>query len=297
MAYAEFQPLCADPRFRVGDAVPDASVAAALRTAEAPLHPLISADVLEFAAPPDAAPAWLLEFNRKRKGWHYGWTANKHSCNTEHCLRVYVLTRGPGDAAMVCSDVIQSSPFVLFCRRRRRFVKFAEGEEEAPLEDGPEMHFAPDLPGLEIAALELGGVKRERDADHDEAQGSSPSKRRGLPQEPLFLDHSALAPHGQHPPQEEQRQAGLHNQQPQSMPQFQLPHKKRALYASLPPPPCDSDSEASAATDCANVASDDQEDMNEMAHCLMSFAKHAAAVSGAALLASASPSALPFAAA
>eukprot|EP00516_Mucochytrium_quahogii_P000540 CAMPEP_0203753820 /NCGR_PEP_ID=MMETSP0098-20131031/7527_1 /ASSEMBLY_ACC=CAM_ASM_000208 /TAXON_ID=96639 /ORGANISM=" , Strain NY0313808BC1" /LENGTH=251 /DNA_ID=CAMNT_0050644589 /DNA_START=194 /DNA_END=949 /DNA_ORIENTATION=+ len=62
----------------------------------------------------------VYEFNSKLKGWHYGWAANKHSCNAEHCFKVYAFEKCEG-GKLVCRAVAVSSGFMLFCRRRRRF--------------------------------------------------------------------------------------------------------------------------------------------------------------------------------
>lgn len=123
----------------------------------------------------------VFEFNKQRRGWHYGWQSNKHTCDTLHCLRVYIFkvldsqeassmgtvtgehtseilqnaspevsTRDIDEAAdqelltsfslnkdametstaepsnldrkLVCVAVVESDPFMLFCRRRRRFM-------------------------------------------------------------------------------------------------------------------------------------------------------------------------------
>jgi len=61
----------------------------------------------------------VFEFNKKRKGWHYGWAANKHSCNTKHCFQAYVLFKS-ADGMYCCRSTLESPSFVIYCRRRRR---------------------------------------------------------------------------------------------------------------------------------------------------------------------------------
>ena len=59
-------------------------------------------------------------FNKAKRGWHYGWASNKHTCNARHVMCAYVFTRS-GDY-MKCVAKFHSPPFMLFCRRRRRFT-------------------------------------------------------------------------------------------------------------------------------------------------------------------------------
>lgn len=76
----------------------------------------------------------VFEFNKDRRGWHYGWASNKHTCNAEHCLQGYVLqTVSPGSDEVVCRAVFQSPRFMLFCRRRRRFTMVPSAPVAAPL--------------------------------------------------------------------------------------------------------------------------------------------------------------------
>jgi hypothetical protein len=70
----------------------------------------------------------LFVFNRENMSWHYGWTSNRHTCNSPHALLAYVF-RADGTDAMTCVARCSSPEFVLFCRRRRRF----ELEPRAPI--------------------------------------------------------------------------------------------------------------------------------------------------------------------
>ena len=60
-------------------------------------------------------------FNRDKKGWHYGWASNKHTCNANHALQAYVM-EDLGEDKLIVKGVYQSPQFTLFCRRRRRFA-------------------------------------------------------------------------------------------------------------------------------------------------------------------------------
>lgn len=74
----------------------------------------------------------LFEFNKDRRGWHYGWQSNKHTCDTLHCFRIYLFSQAkvcqqapnqnyPSQNSLICEHILDSSKFMLFCRRRRRF--------------------------------------------------------------------------------------------------------------------------------------------------------------------------------
>lgn len=64
----------------------------------------------------------VFEFNKERRGWHYGWASNKHTCNSEHCLQCYVLEETAEPNVFILRAICQSPSFMLFCRRRRRFA-------------------------------------------------------------------------------------------------------------------------------------------------------------------------------
>jgi len=120
--FAEFVTLN-QTRFHVDEKVPVSIMESLERTADNPVRPLIQSDYSCECS--EISPFTVkYEFNRRRKGWHYGWTANKHSCNTEHCLQIYIMSyqHGPDKRIYVVKNIIRSPSFVLFCRRRRRFL-------------------------------------------------------------------------------------------------------------------------------------------------------------------------------
>lgn len=114
LCVGEFAQADARGRFTVGKHVAAAVVKQLQRTPATPFKPLIFGERVEGASPV------CFEFNKKRKGWHYGWSSNKHSCNTEHCFRVYALEQ-VGIETFSVVGIVSSPPFVLYCRRRRRF--------------------------------------------------------------------------------------------------------------------------------------------------------------------------------
>jgi len=74
----------------------------------------------------DSGNQMSYEFNRQHWGWHYGWNSNKHTCSSSHVLRCYVFAPFMGShkntSKYMCMEVFQSPAFVLFCRRRRKFM-------------------------------------------------------------------------------------------------------------------------------------------------------------------------------
>lgn len=60
----------------------------------------------------------FVDFNRAKKGWHYGWVSNKHTCDSKHVFRVHILKRVNMNHSLVYT--IDTPMFTLFCRRRQR---------------------------------------------------------------------------------------------------------------------------------------------------------------------------------
>ncbi len=70
-------------------------------------------------------PETIVAFNNARKGWHYSWVANKHTCESQHVMRAYVFEKLKSSAAASdpCFKLIgfaDSPAFTIFCRRRQR---------------------------------------------------------------------------------------------------------------------------------------------------------------------------------
>eukprot|EP00510_Aplanochytrium_minuta_P002444 CAMPEP_0184020598 /NCGR_PEP_ID=MMETSP0954-20121128/9439_1 /TAXON_ID=627963 /ORGANISM="Aplanochytrium sp, Strain PBS07" /LENGTH=574 /DNA_ID=CAMNT_0026302479 /DNA_START=786 /DNA_END=2511 /DNA_ORIENTATION=- len=61
----------------------------------------------------------VFEFNKNKKGWNYGWVANKHTCDSEHVLRSYIFEQ-LNENSFKCVYALDSPKFTLFCRRRQR---------------------------------------------------------------------------------------------------------------------------------------------------------------------------------
>lgn len=70
---------------------------------------------------PGDRTAFGFQFNRSRQGWHYGWPSSVHTCNFFHVLRAYIFQELPGgEGLMRCVGYTESTPFKVFCSRRRQ---------------------------------------------------------------------------------------------------------------------------------------------------------------------------------
>jgi len=105
---------------RAGDKVDTSWVLGKERNKDEPMRPWVLGERVDEKCDEKIS---IFEFNKERKGWHYSWTSNKHTCNAEHCLQCYVFqTTAYDQRVLECIDVFQSPHFMLFCRRRRRFL-------------------------------------------------------------------------------------------------------------------------------------------------------------------------------
>jgi len=118
--WVEFVKQKDPPPVRLGDRVSLAQMRSKERNKDEPIKPWVRGDRLDEKCTDTVSS---FEFNKDRRGWHYGWTSNKHACNAEHCLQCYVFEVSPHNPdELVCRDIFQSPSFMLFCRRRRRFT-------------------------------------------------------------------------------------------------------------------------------------------------------------------------------
>jgi len=60
--------------------------------------------------------AFTFEFNRSKRGWHYGWVANKYISNMKHTVRAYIFVP-VGDGNLKCVCVAASPDFTLYSRK------------------------------------------------------------------------------------------------------------------------------------------------------------------------------------
>lgn len=89
------------------------------RSKEEPLKRWIRGSFVKMARADEA----IFEFNREKRGWHYGWASNKHTCNASHVLVAWIFERSIEDSnVLIVRGLVESPSFMLFCRRRRRFT-------------------------------------------------------------------------------------------------------------------------------------------------------------------------------
>ena len=93
----------------LGDTISLAKVDALGRSKKEPTKPWVNGEFIPEKSQPGKA---TFEFNKDRKGWHYGWASNKHTCNAKHCLLTYVLEPISKDM-LRCVHVIKSTPFMV----------------------------------------------------------------------------------------------------------------------------------------------------------------------------------------
>lgn len=106
---AEFVKADAQGIVSLGDTISVAKVHALGRSKKEPTKPWVNGEFIAEKSRPGLA---TFEFNKDRKGWHYGWASNKHTCNAKHCLLTYVLE--PISADMLkCVHVIRSTSFMV----------------------------------------------------------------------------------------------------------------------------------------------------------------------------------------
>ncbi|OQR83871.1 hypothetical protein ACHHYP_14184 [Achlya hypogyna] len=104
---------------------------------------------------------YIYSINTFKRGWHYGWTSNRHTANTKHVLCVYAFELNQATGRWHCICVAPSPSFLLYCRRRAKMRKGLGPAADVDFDDGD---------------------------DYDNDSGSStPSLKRRLDHEPLPL--------------------------------------------------------------------------------------------------------------
>lgn len=74
--------------------------------------------------------AFAFEFNRSKRGWHYGWVANKYISNLKHQVRAYIFVpTKEGD--LKCVGVASSPDFTLFSRKPKRETNGANAKSKS----------------------------------------------------------------------------------------------------------------------------------------------------------------------
>jgi hypothetical protein len=121
MAYADFAEASQLPAFQLNQVIKFAALDSSTRTRLQPMMPWVPGH------PTATSPTQtVFEFNKERRGWHYSWTSNKHSCDSEHVMQAFVFERlgehTTTSMLLRCVAVATSPRWILFCRRRKRFT-------------------------------------------------------------------------------------------------------------------------------------------------------------------------------
>ncbi len=111
----------------VGTVMTASEIAPKVRSKSDPLKPWIDGEIQESEnSDPSVSTDNLrtssfveFTFNRNKKGWHYSWVANKHTCDSQHTLRCFVFEE-ISDQVYRLIETVDSPRFTMFCRRRQR---------------------------------------------------------------------------------------------------------------------------------------------------------------------------------
>ncbi|GBG29669.1 Hypothetical Protein FCC1311_058902 [Hondaea fermentalgiana] len=116
-AYGEFIICGTKELMRPNTTLPLAEAQAKERTAALPKLPWLAGDVRL-----QDDNSFSIAFNRQLGGWHYGWRANKHSCDSYHCFRAYIFKLKADSPDLVYVGSVSSPVFQVYSRRRQRGV-------------------------------------------------------------------------------------------------------------------------------------------------------------------------------
>ncbi|OQR92562.1 hypothetical protein THRCLA_08671 [Thraustotheca clavata] len=113
---------------------------------------------------------YIYSINTFKRGWHYGWTSNRHTANTQHVLCVYAFELNQITGRWHCICVSPSPPFLLYCRRRAKMRKssiptLSTEENDDDDDDDDYLSGGNSTPG--------GSLKRYRDSDENDAPMSN----------------------------------------------------------------------------------------------------------------------------
>uniref|UniRef100_A0A7S2SPT3 Uncharacterized protein n=1 Tax=Mucochytrium quahogii TaxID=96639 RepID=A0A7S2SPT3_9STRA len=110
-----------DSGLRVGTEMSIDEISCLLRTKTDPFRPWILGELFDEDEDDSLVDDQVVRFafNKSKKGWHYSWVANKHTCDSEHVLRAYIFEKIDAKTVVLISTV-DSPAFTIFCRRRQR---------------------------------------------------------------------------------------------------------------------------------------------------------------------------------
>lgn len=79
------------------------------RSKKQPTKPWVAGEYMPSVSTPQCS---IYEFNKDKKGWHYGWASNKHTCNAKHSLQTYIF-QPITPTTVKCIALIRSPPFMV----------------------------------------------------------------------------------------------------------------------------------------------------------------------------------------
>ncbi|EQC42834.1 hypothetical protein SDRG_00553 [Saprolegnia diclina VS20] len=131
---------------------------AALSNKDSDVHaPWYTGDVLQGSHD----VGYIYSINTFKRGWHYGWTSNRHTANTKHVLCVYAFELNQATRRWHCICVAPSPTFMLYCRRRAKMRKDLTAPNDLELDEMDDDDDDENDSGSSTPSLK----KRTRDAD------------------------------------------------------------------------------------------------------------------------------------
>jgi hypothetical protein len=183
--WVEFVRRNDSPSFAPGEHVPLQRLQQMERSKEEPVKPLVRGERLDDKCT-DTVSAF--EFNKERRGWHYGWASSKHTKNDEHALQCYVFQPTADPNQMLCRLVFQSPTFMLFSRRRHRFTLVPS----APCAT-PRSRRKKDEGDEEVGDDEDEGDDEEEGDDDDDEEEEEEEEEAGPPAKPKVEPNAKAA--------------------------------------------------------------------------------------------------------
>ena len=112
-----------ETKMKVGDAIPRTELQRKVKTnsSESLFNPWWLGEVTDSRIiSMTGQRALAFEFNASKRGWNYGWVANKHNNQLKHCLRSYLFVPSPQDEnQLICVGIAKSPDFLLYTRKSK----------------------------------------------------------------------------------------------------------------------------------------------------------------------------------
>eukprot|EP00924_Labyrinthula_sp_SR-Ha-C_P004541 snap_masked-scaffold_1-processed-gene-3.25-mRNA-1 protein AED:1.00 eAED:1.00 QI:0/-1/0/0/-1/1/1/0/777 len=128
-----------DRVLHIGQVISRSYLESRLRTKDKPFHDFWPGDIKtsQHFSRGNNDSVLVYEFNREKRGWHYGWTSNKYISRSNHVVRAYVLkqVQDQHNAAwqgqlFKVVHVEMSKPFKLYSRKPKRSSEVMKQEKK-----------------------------------------------------------------------------------------------------------------------------------------------------------------------